>query len=301
MVSKLTPAVVFLGVTLFSLPVYAEFDPSPPQTAVQDPGPLTKLDLKLSDIESSDFDKLDLKYAKTVAVDTGRVLVSPLNWEKKEWLTFGLLVGGTGTLFLGDKEVNEFAKKNHSSVASKFADLGNFAGTPQYIFPSVGAFYLYGYLADDRKARRASLLALESMTISGVLTMGVKYLVQRQRPDTTDDPYRFHGPTWGQKHVSFSSGHTAFAFSAATIFAEEYKDNAYVPPIAYGLATLTGLARVYSTEHWSSDVFFGAALGYLVSKTVLSYHPKDKGKENRLTIVPVIGEKMTGLSVKYDF
>ena len=308
MVSKLTAAVIFVGATLFGFPVHAEQSDTPPPQATATSAASTKeqetparLGLRLSEVESADVDRLNLKYLKAGVIDTGRIISSPLYWEKKQWLKLGAVVGGTGALFLVDRKINNLAKDNQNSVASKVGDFGNFIGTPQYIFPSVGAFYLYGHLADDSKARRASLLALESMTISGVLTMGMKLIAQRHRPNSTDDPFRFDGPSSAFDHVSFSSGHTAFSFSAATVIAEEYKDNAYVPPVAYGLATLTGLARIYSNEHWSSDVFFGAALGYLVSKTVLSYHKKNDEGENRLTIMPSIGEQMTGLSLRYDF
>lgn len=303
MVSRLTAAMIFVGATLCSIPVYAESsDAPPPQAASKDQGAPTRLELQLSDVESPDMDKLNLRYLKAAVIDTGRVVASPLHWKTNEWLKLGLVLGGTGSLFLVDKKIKDFSQSNQSSVASKFASVGNFVGNPGYLYPSIGTFYLYGYLADDSKARRASLLALESLTISGLLTSGIKMVAKRHRPDTEDSPFSFDGPNLSGKNVSFSSGHTASAFSVATIFAEEYKDNAYVPSIAYGLATLTGLSRIYSNEHWSSDALFGAALGYFVSKAVLSYHKEDKNKlGKRLTIMPEVGKQMTGMTVKYNF
>jgi len=134
------------------------------------------------------------------------------------------------------------------------------------------------------------------------MTSGMKILAERHRPNTGDAPTTWDGPHVSLKNVSFSSGHTASAFSIATVFADEYKDNAFVPPIAYGLATLTGLSRIYSNEHWASDVFFGAALGYFTSKALLWYHKEDKSKkQGHLSIMPAVGKEMTGLSVKYEF
>jgi membrane-associated phospholipid phosphatase len=180
--------------------------------------------------------------------------------------------------------------------------VGNGFGSPSYIVPTVGAFYLYGYLADDHKARRTSLLALESFAISGVMVSGLKMLAERHRPNTGDSPTTWDGPSLSFKDFSFCSGHTASAFSIATVFADQYKDNPFIPPIAYGLATLTGLSRIYSNAHWASDAFFGGALGYFVSKAVLRLHKQDKNQQaSRLLIVPQIGKEMTGLSVKYDF
>ena len=86
------------------------------------------------------------------------------------------------------------------------------------------------------------------------------------------------------------------------MFADVYKDNPYIPPIAYGLATLTGLSRIYSNEHWSSDVLFGAAIGYFTSKALLNYHREDKDSiARRHTVMPAVSKEMTGLVVKYDF
>lgn len=301
---KVTAAAIYLGAILFSFPVHAEsLSPPPPQTATENQTTPAQPDEKAAGVDASDsdFDKVNLKYIKSYAVDTGKIMASPLRWETKDWLKVGLVLGGTSSLFLIDQKVNNFAQKHQNPVASKVADVGNFIGNPPYMYPSLGAFYLYGYLADDSKARRASLLAIESLTISGVITSGIKMLARRHRPNTGHLSSKWDGPSFTSNNVSFSSGHTSSAFAVATVFAEEYKDNAYVPPIAYGLATLTGLSRIYSNEHWSSDAFFGAAVGYLVSKAVLGYHKKDKKKSDRLTVTPAVGNKMTGVTVNYAF
>jgi membrane-associated phospholipid phosphatase len=250
----------------------------------------------------SDVDRINLGYLKGYAVDSGKIIASPLHWGGHDWLKAGLVLGVTSSLFLIDRKVKDFAQSNQSPVASKFASVGNGLGNGLYTLPPLGAFYLYGYLADDNRARRASLLSLESFALSGVLTSGMKMLAERHRPNTGDAPTTWDGPHLSPKNVSFSSGHTASAFSIATVFANEYQDNAFIPPLAYGLATLTGLSRIYSNEHWASDVFFGAAIGYFTSKALLAYHKEDKTKKKaRLTVMPAIGKEMTGLSVKYEF
>jgi membrane-associated phospholipid phosphatase len=296
MVSKLSAALLILGATFFSVPLYAAETPSPPPqvTAAE-----SNQQVKPADTQPADVD-LNLNYLKGYFVDTGKIVASPLHWEGQDWLKLGAVLGVTSSLFLADKGVKSFAQNHQSTVASKFAIVGNDLGNPLYTLPPVGAFYLYGYLADDNKAKRASLLAVESFAISGAMTTGLKMIAERHRPNTGDSPTTWDGPSFSLKNVSFSSGHTASAFSIATVFADQYKDNAFIPPIAYGLATLTGLSRIYSNEHWSSDVFFGAALGYFVSKAVLRFHKEGKEK-GRLSIMPQVGKEMTGLLVKYDF
>ena len=251
---------------------------------------------------SNDVDRINLKYAKDYFVDAGKILASPLHWEAKDWLKGGLVLGITSSLLLVDQKVKNFAQSNQSPVASKFATFGNDLGNGLYTLPPLGAFYLYGYLADDHKARKTALLAMESFAISGVMTSGLKVLAERRRPNSGSGPDSWNGPSFSLKNVSFCSGHTASSFSIATVIADQYKDNPYVPPLAYGLATLTGLSRIYSNEHWASDAFFGAALGYFVSKAVLSLHKDDKDKKaNRLTVMPAVSKEMTGLSMRYEF
>lgn len=259
------------------------------------PPPLSEKETK-----STDVDRLNGDYLKGYFTDTGRMITSPMQWEGQDWMRLGIVLGGTSALFLADKEIRNFAQSNQSGVASRFASVGNFIGDPINIYPAIGAFYLYGSLADDGKARRVSLLALESLTISNVFQAGIKTVAGRHRPDLGHSPSTWDGPTSSDSNSSFSSGHTSAAFSVATVVAEEYKHKPYAAPVAYGLASLTALARIYSDRHWSSDVFFGAALGHFVSKAVLNYHKEDK-KVSRVSILPQVGKEMTGVTVNYKF
>ena len=73
--------------------------------------------------------------------------------------------------------------------------------------------------------------------------------------------------------TSFPSGHTTVIFAAATVYAEEYRNIPWVPYVSYGVATLVGLSRITENKHWISDVFAGAALGYVTGlQVVRNYH-----------------------------
>ncbi len=99
--------------------------------------------------------------------------------------------------------------------------------------------------------------------------------------------------------VSFSSGHTATAFSIATIIANEYGNQPLVPPLSYSLAFLAGWSRMNDNKHWASDVIFGAAIGYFTAKAILKYH---KGRNpNRLVIMPMMGKDRRGATAYYQF
>ncbi len=120
---------------------------------------------------------------------------------------------------------------------------------------------------------RASLLAGLSWGIAGGASMGLKLLVTRARPALLPEVIlRSHPwagandgfPPWAQS--SFPSGHTTAAFAAAALIAN------YWPryrAVAYAVAAVVGISRVYLGVHYPTDVAAGALLGIGVTKAVL--------------------------------
>lgn len=97
-------------------------------------------------------------------------------------------------------------------------------------------------------------LALSSALSAGMMATvvnGLKYSTHQTRPDGTDTR-------------SFPSGHTATAFTTATILSKEYGHlSPWVSVGAYAVATTTGLMRIANNKHWLSDVMAGAGIGIL--------------------------------------
>lgn len=244
-------------------------------------------------------DRITGEYVKAYFTDTGKMLASPVNWDGSDWLKAGLVIGATSGLFFADADIRNIVQRNQSSTGDKGAAVGNALGNPLYTLPSLGLFYLYGHLNDDPKARRAALLAVESLAISGAFSYTIKMATQRSRPLTGEASTTWDGPSFKGADPSFPSLHTTAAFSIASVFAEEYGNNPFVPPIAYGLATLTGLARIYDNKHWVSDVFFGGAIGYFVGKAVVRYHTELS--DSALKILPTVSTQGFGLTAEYRF
>lgn len=244
-------------------------------------------------------DRITAGYVKSYVTDTGRILAAPVNWNGNDWLKAALIIGATSGIYFADSDTKAFSQRNQSSAGGKGAAVGNALGNPLYTVPSLGLFYLYGHLNDDPKARRTSLLAVESLAISGGLTWTIKMATQRPRPFTGESSTTWDGPSLKNSDPSFPSLHTTSAFSIASVLAEEYGNNPYVPPIAYGLATLTGLSRIYDNKHWASDAFLGAAVGYLVGKAVVCYHTVQNGAA--VKILPAISRQSFGLTAEYRF
>ena len=106
------------------------------------------------------------------------------------------------------------------------------------------------------------------MRITGIL----KFSFGRSRPYTGAGPFDFHPFSFeGDDFLSLNSGHTGLAFSLSTVLAANIKPTG-LKILAFIPAFLTGISRVYDNEHWASDVFLGAFIGYFMGKFVTELH-----------------------------
>jgi membrane-associated phospholipid phosphatase len=138
-------------------------------------------------------------------------------------------------------------------------DFGNFYGEGWVQgFGGVGC-WAWGGLTSDLRLAEFGRDASESLVMATVLVTGLKFAVNRERPD-------------GSNHFSFPSGHSITAFCVAPIIEKYGGDELGIP--AYVLAAVTGLARVEGNHHYLSDVLAGATLGILLGNMVVE-KPKD--------------------------
>ena len=206
--------------------------------------------------------------------DTAYILTSPVNWDKRDLITASLVVGAAAGLYASDKEIQTWVQDHKGETTDNMSRIFRPFGQGQYSLPALGLFYLYGQATKDGKAKKTALLGLESFLISGAFAQALKYTTHRCRPSDCDQYDRWNGPSFSNSNLSFVSGEATSVFSISTVIASEYGDKAWVPPVAYGIATLTTLARLNDNGHWSSDVFLGAALGYFTAKTIIRLHKK---------------------------
>ena len=87
------------------------------------------------------------------------------------------------------------------------------------------------------------------------------------------------------RYRAYPSIHAAAAFATASALTAETARHsrgwAYViGPVAYSLAALPGISRMYGDKHWASDVLMGAALGTVSGWATVRYHHHRPG--NRL-------------------
>lgn len=114
------------------------------------------------------------------------------------------------------------------------------------------------------------LRVFATAVIAGLSANVIKLLFARIRPRGFDFALSLTaglGPlfpfgTGGSNHQSFPSGHSASAFGFAVALSWAWPRQR---PLFFFLAALVGLQRILTGAHFPSDVFAGAALGYLVA------------------------------------
>ena len=117
------------------------------------------------------------------------------------------------------------------------------------------------------------MLTGTAVLLAGTVSTVTKVVVGRARPYVDLGHGKFKPFSLLDHYHSFPSGHTIAAFSVATVFANRYRKHRWVPYVAYGLAGWVGFTRVSLQSHFVSDVFAGAALGYVLAHNVTLRQP----------------------------
>lgn len=123
--------------------------------------------------------------------------------------------------------------------------------------------------------------AAEAVFVGSLASQMIRGPLGRSRPHVSNfkDQYDF-APFKGFRdfdHRAFPSIHTASAFAVATIYTMETKRRApgatwIVGPIAYALALGPGVSRMYTGQHWASDVLGGAFMGTFAAAKLMKYN-----------------------------
>jgi hypothetical protein len=165
-----------------------------------------------------------------------------------------LLVGGGASGYVRCAHDDRIAEHfEHHHIFDRDMAIGlSVSGNPVTHFAAAGTGYIYGLLAEDDKSRTVSRAMLEALSLTGIMTMGLKVAAQDDGPNG--------------EALAWPSGHTSSSVTVATVLNEFYGPWVGMP--MFGLSGLVMYERMEDGEHWASDIVFGAAIGYTVGKTV---------------------------------
>jgi membrane-associated phospholipid phosphatase len=233
------------------------------------------------------------EYWKLAGRDIVATVTAPAHWGARDWLVFGGVAAGIGTVAVFDHDIQRAVQRNRNgtldSVANAVQPFGN-----EYAPAVLGAFYAGGELFKDSRLNAVAMDgAAASIIASGLILQPLKYGIGRSRPGANAGAYNFH-PFNGAD--SFPSGHTTEAFVLATVIAEHY-DSICIKAAAYTVASAVGWARLNNNAHWASDVLAGAALGTFVSHVVVHYNLSQR----RISLAPLVGPGLQGAQFTYSF
>jgi len=187
---------------------------------------------------------------------------------KHWWPTVGVL-GGTVALVASDPYTAPPFRT--TGRLNGFNRVFSSASTAAFIAAVPAAMYGVGWLRKDSYARDTALLAGEAVADGFLLDIPFKGITGRRQPLTYIGNGPYSDSFFRGSHNPFHSGgffseHAMAATSVATVIAERYRKHRWVPFVAYGLAGAISFSRISRSDHFPSDVFFGAAMGFVISK-----------------------------------
>ncbi len=129
---------------------------------------------------------------------------------------------------------------------------------PMQLGSMIGSLVVVAFVYVVSRQRRWTLAALAASQTAFWSAKVIKGMVHRGRPAALLANVKLREKASG---VGYVSGHTAVAFALATVIAPSIP-RAWRPAV-FALATVVGVARIYSGAHLPLDVVGGAGLGVL--------------------------------------
>jgi membrane-associated phospholipid phosphatase len=226
----------------------------------------------------------DLQLALDGAV---HVCTSPARWETSDWLLAGAACGVTAGASALDVDLRSVMRRNQGS-ADVLADAARIYGEQWVALGVTIGLYGAGSLFEDSWLRETAVLTGTALILSSAGTAIIKRVVGRARPYLNAGNHTFDMFSFDDGYNSFPSGHTAAAFSLSSVLASRI-DHPLATIALYGAACLTALSRMYTDEHWFSDVVFGGLAATAIGRSLVLWHEDRKSDRQSLRIIPGAG------------
>jgi hypothetical protein len=215
--------------------------------------------------------------------------------QKRDLATLGWMLVATAATMPFDRTIaHEFADsalQANGTYRRAVNHLTTIHERSLFVYSAIG--YAGGLIFRSAPVADAGLHSAEAIAVGTAIGSFLKSTAGRARPRAADeDPFDFRfgkGYTSGD-YRSFPSLHEIGSFAAASAITSEVARHhptagKVVGVVAYGGAGLVGLARMYSAEHWASDVVLGSGLGILIGRRIVAHaHSGDPNSLDRFLL-----------------
>jgi hypothetical protein len=179
-----------------------------------------------------------------------------------------IVLAGTGALIASDRRIENHLPGGNVDVYTNVSNAA-LGGTAAALALSWG----YGMKTHNEHLKELGTLEVEALVNTFLIYTPMQFAAGRQRPGEGNGYGDF-----GRHHnidTSFPAGHPMFTIAMASVVAHEYP-KPWVEVLSYGAAGAVMGGRLLGRDHWSSDVFLGAALGYLIGSHIFHSHCNPK-------------------------
>jgi membrane-associated phospholipid phosphatase len=226
--------------------------------------------------------------------ETVNFVEQPAKWDGADWMTLGAVGAGTYLVSLADQPIRTAVLKDRSYYYSVPIVAGRLWGevyTPIILF---GGYAAYSLITNDMGTRKIGYEIGQASIYAGALSFVLKLAIGRSRPYLNEGNsfFRPFNSIFDQDSKSMPSGHSTVAFVLSTILSRN-ADSPIVKVLAYIPAVVTTISRVYQDQHWTSDTFAGAALGYFTATWVIDHHEQSDSPVKITSAFP--------LTIRIDF
>jgi hypothetical protein len=221
------------------------------------------------------------EFTRDIIKEEMRIFSFPFRAQKDDLHLTAGIVGSGIILYSYDEKIRNSVPKLQSNFNTNFLKIAKEFGNGGYDILFITGYGITGSIIKDDYMKETAFMAGESFISANILGTIIKYSVGRARPYTGDGKSKFTPFVFKTSRASFPSGHTVSAFSVATVFAER-SNSILIKILFYATASATAFERIYFDKHWSSDVFFGATLGYLIGKDIV----KGNNKSDTILVYP---------------
>jgi membrane-associated phospholipid phosphatase len=214
-----------------------------------------------------------------------------------DWLVAGGVVGVTAASFLLDDEAFDLTKRNHSSFNNDLTRVAVEYGSGYVAIGLPIGMYITGLVLEDTWVRETAALMGSTLLLTSAITTAGKVVIGRARPYTGFGNHEFRVFSGQAGFMSFPSGHTTVAFAISAVLAARIK-NPWASVGLYGVATAAAVSRMYTQDHWLSDVVFTASYTTAVAHSVVKwFENENQDNAHAFNIVPTT----SGVSVEWTF